>query len=102
MKFHDTFWRHVKSLDTFCKRFWDLDAIPIRHRVADKTTGHKTRQSVEEKISVKNLERTKPKHSEQETGSHGSEGWWAGWVCLIYEVTLEVSWFDLLSLIEAR
>ena len=57
---------------------------------------------MEEKISVKNLERAKPKHSEQETGSHGSEGWWAGWVCLIYEVTLEVSWFDLLSLIEAR
>ena len=57
---------------------------------------------MEEKVPVKNLERAKTKHSEQETYSHGMESWWVGWVCLIYKVTLEVSWSDLLSLMEAR
>ena len=48
MKFHDTFWRHAESLDTFFKRFWDLGAVLNRHQVANKTTGHKTQKSVEE------------------------------------------------------
>ena len=43
------------------------------------------------KILVKNLERAKPRHSEQETGSQGGKSWWVGWVCLICKVTLEVS-----------
>ena len=104
MKFHDTFWRHAKSLDTFRKRFEILALSWVDTGLLIKLQAIKHDRVGKKKIPVKTLETAKPSHSEQGRNwqKQGRESWWVGWICLIGKVTLEVSWFDLSSLIEAR
>ena len=79
----------------FVRDFEILAPSWIDTKLLIKLRGIKHDRVWKKKISVNNLERAKPGYSEQDTDGQGRESWWAGWVCLICKVTLEVSliWF---------
>ena len=86
MKFHDTFLRQVKMLDTFCKRFWDLGAALKRHQFADKTTSHKTLQGVEEKTFGEIFRKGETKSGSSREGIAGELGEYVWFVKLHWKL----------------